>query len=95
MSLTTKTRSPEAVVKGRPVNWCTGFRPTKSALIVENDDGSKVPSVEFSYFHHVKISTSMQARCWRKCEQSFYFGNLCRSKPHQWLDGIRSITRNF
>ncbi|KAL3695642.1 hypothetical protein R1sor_009718 [Riccia sorocarpa] len=39
LSLTTKTRSPDAVVKGRPVNWCTGFRPAKGALIAENDDG--------------------------------------------------------
>ncbi|KAL2642240.1 hypothetical protein R1flu_009827 [Riccia fluitans] len=39
LSLTTRTRSPDAVVKGRPLNWCTGFRPAKGALIAENDDG--------------------------------------------------------
>ncbi|KAG6554737.1 hypothetical protein Mapa_003756 [Marchantia paleacea] len=39
LSLTTKTRSPDALTKGRPVNYCTGFRPMKGALIAENDDG--------------------------------------------------------
>jgi anthranilate phosphoribosyltransferase len=31
LSLTTKEQSPYAVVKGRPLNYCAGFRPQKIA----------------------------------------------------------------
>lgn len=31
LSLTTKEQSPDAVVKGRPLNYCAGFRPQKIA----------------------------------------------------------------
>jgi len=30
LSLTTKDRSPDAVVKGRPVNYIAGFRPQQT-----------------------------------------------------------------
>lgn len=31
LSLTTKGRSPDSIVKGRPLNYCAGFRPQKGA----------------------------------------------------------------
>jgi hypothetical protein len=40
LSLTTKEQSPDAVVKGRPLNYCAGFRPKKIATEqCRNPDG--------------------------------------------------------
>ncbi|XP_024387139.1 uncharacterized protein [Physcomitrium patens] len=39
LSLTTKDRSPDAVVKGRPLNYVAGFRPQKASSAANNDSG--------------------------------------------------------
>jgi hypothetical protein len=44
LSLTTKEQSPDAVVKGRPLNYCAGFRPQKIANEqCRNPDGKPFP----------------------------------------------------
>lgn len=40
LSLTTKARSADAAVKGRPVNFCSGFRPSKDPNVIEDLDGT-------------------------------------------------------
>lgn len=52
LSLTTKEQSPDAVVKGRPLNYCAGFRPQKIANEqCRNPDGKPFPyNLELHFF---------------------------------------------
>lgn len=46
LSLSTKSKSPDAVVRGRPLNYCTGFRPGDPNTCIQVCDG--VPRESFS-----------------------------------------------